>query len=103
MNIALIIFGMIITNLIALYFIKEYTMTHLIQHAIIAIIFYFLMLMIFYKMVDDGYGVAITNILWCIISILCGLFIGVVIFNEDVLLKQKIGSLLGIIGVILIV
>lgn len=51
MNVGLIIFGMIITNVVALYYIKQYSLTNMYWYAIIAIIFYFLMLLIFYKMV----------------------------------------------------
>jgi drug/metabolite transporter (DMT)-like permease len=58
---------------------------------------------ILYYILKTKEGIAMTNIIWNIASMIYGLFIGVILFNENILLKQKIGIILGFIGLILMI
>lgn len=90
------------TDVIAIYYMKQYVLTQKPEHIMISIFFYGLMLYIFYKILRSGFGIGITNILMSILSIICGLIIGTLVFGEHITFNQKIGATLGIIGSLII-
>jgi drug/metabolite transporter (DMT)-like permease len=96
------LFLLIIIEAPAIYYIKKYSITNEPIYIIISTIAYATIPFILYKILELGEGIAITNILWNISSILYGLFIGAILFSEHISLQQKIGSILGLVGTIMI-
>ena len=101
-NLFFLLASISISEFISLYYIKEYVDEGKIGHLVISVVFYGLMLAIFYKILKNGYGVGLTNMVWSILSILSGLFIGVILFNETILFHQKVGATIGLIGIIMV-
>ena len=93
---------MTFADIFAIYYMKKYVLTDKPEHILISIFFYSLMLYIFYKIIKSGFGIGITNILMCILSIIWGVVIGTFIFGEHITFKQKIGTTLGLIGSLII-
>lgn len=86
----------------AFYNIKMYSINDISKHLIISSILYALIPFLLYKIIKLGNGLAITNITWNIASTLYGLFIGVILFGEYITIQQKIGTILGILGITII-
>lgn len=93
---------MILLESFALYSVKIYSINHNMKHILISSILYALIPITLYQIIKMGHGLAITNIVWNITSILYGLFIGVILFGEYISIQQKIGAIMGIIGISII-
>lgn len=93
---------MILLESFALYSVKIYSTNYDTKHILISSILYALIPITLYQIIKMGHGLAITNIMWNIASILYGLFIGLILFGEYISIQQKIGAMLGIIGISII-
>lgn len=70
---------------------------------VISVVCYALIPLCLFKIVKNGTGMAITNIVWNIMSSIYGIIIGVMIFKEHMTLDQKLGAGLGLISVWLMI
>lgn len=92
----------IIAEFLALYYIKLFSLydDH-IRYILCAMIYYIIVVIIFYRILKNGQGIAMTNMIWNIASTIYGLLIGVIIFNEKLTNLQKIGATFGTLSVIM--
>lgn len=86
----------------ALYSIKMYSINHDTKYLIISILGYMLIPIFLYRLLKIGEGIAMTNVIWNILSTIYGFIIGMAIFSEKVSNLQIIGSILGTMGIIMI-
>lgn len=86
----------------ALYFIKNYSIhDNTTWFLILSIISYAMIPYCLYRILKNGEGIAIINIIWNVASTLYGLFIGVILFSEHLTTPQKVGATLGTLGTVL--
>ena len=95
----------LIVEAFALYYVKyasiEPTSTKYIYLGI-SMALYALTIWCLYRLLSLGQNVSSINILWDICSIIYGTFIGVVIFGESLTNLQVIGTLLGMMSIVMI-
>ena len=95
---------LILVESVAMYCIKKYSIENTKhQYVIGSIILYSCLPIILYYMLTNNEGIAITNIIWNIASIIYGIFIGIVLFGEVLTKEQKIGALIGFMGLVLMI
>jgi len=93
---------LIIIESSAFYYVKKYSIDdNKYLFLTYSIILYSFIPIVLYFIFKNNGTLVITNIVWNIASIIYGIFIGVVLFNENISDKQKIGAMLGFFGLIL--
>jgi spermidine export protein MdtJ len=90
---------LIISEALALYFIKLYALNeNQIMYYVLSVALYGLCMWAFSQILIKDYGVAMVNIMWNIASVIYGIFIGVILFKEKISHTQIIGLIFGIVG-----
>lgn len=86
----------------ALYSVKKYSIDKDTKYLVASMIGYMIIPLFLYRLLKIGQGIAMVNVMWNILSTIYGFIIGVAIFGEAVSHLQLIGSILGVLGIILI-
>lgn len=95
---------LILVESFALYCVKKSSVKNTKNPYIIySIILYAFIPVILYFALKNNEGLAITNLVWNIASTIYGIFIGIILFNEVITNEQKIGALMGFLGLVLMI
>lgn len=95
-------FIIICIEALALYCIKMYSVTRQNKYLYTSMFCYLLIPLFLYKLLQIGKGIGIVNVIWNILSTIYGFMIGVLLFSENINSMQILGSILGVIGITLI-
>lgn len=93
---------LILFEFIALYSIKKYKQEKDLKYTILAVIGYSLVALTLIKIVDQNDNVSLTNVTWNLLSSMYGIFIGYILFTEEITAGQFLGVAVGMISLVLI-
>lgn len=95
---------MIAAESVAFYCVKKYSVDNSSSfYLFFAVVLFAYIPLALYKIIDNGTSIALVNIIFNMVSMIYGLLIGVLIFNESLSFEQKIGIIIGFIAVILMI
>lgn len=95
---------MIAAESVAFYCVKKYSADNSSSYYLFfAVVLFAYIPLALYKMLDNGTSIALVNIIFNMASIIYGLLIGVLLFNESISWEQKIGIIMGFIAMILMI
>lgn len=87
---------------LALYSIKKYKKSKDNKYVLLSVLGYSLVALTLIRIVDKNDSVSLTNVTWNILSSMYGLFIGYILFTEEITTKQFLGITVGVISLLLI-
>jgi multidrug transporter EmrE-like cation transporter len=105
LNLIILFTCIILTESIALYSVKKYSIDNKKIYLLLSMCMYSLIPILLYYIISPKYckeNISTVNIIWNILSTLYGLMIGVYIFSEHISSLQILGIILSTIGLIFI-
>lgn len=87
---------------LALYSIKKYKISKENKFVVLAILGYSLVALTLIRIVEKNDSISLTNVTWNILSSMYGIFIGYILFTEEITTKQFLGVAVGMISLLLI-
>jgi len=98
----ILLFLLILIEAFAMYYVKKFSIeSNKYWYFIGSTLLYACLPLVLYFALKNNEGLATTNIMWNIASTIYGIIIGVILFNETITYQQKIGAIIGFVGLLL--
>ena len=98
---ALLFTLIVVLEVLALYAIKEYSISHRPIFIPLFITCYALIPILLVLILREKQNISTVNIIWNIITTICGLILGLILYREEITPIQFFGICLGTLGLVL--